>query len=193
MPEQGRTDTAAAMIEPRLDRTSQDVGIVVVFGIDAELHGSRQRPTGAALRDVLGDRALRIDHIGSNSVAGLAAKDVIDIQVTVASLAEASAWPEKLLPGLLRKPNASDHLPFRDYLRSDPVAAGAYEAFKRALALHAPDDWDTYYAVKDPACDLIWAGAGTQGETRRLAARGPRHLTVDMSSSHPQRTAVVSV
>lgn len=38
------------------------------------------------LRAVLGDDALRIDHIGSTSVPGLAAKDVIDVQVTVADI-----------------------------------------------------------------------------------------------------------
>jgi GrpB-like predicted nucleotidyltransferase (UPF0157 family) len=38
------------------------------------------------LRQGLGEKALRIDHIGSTSVAGLAAKDVIDIQITVATL-----------------------------------------------------------------------------------------------------------
>lgn len=42
------------------------------------------------LRTILGDRALRIDHIGSTSVQGLAAKDRIDIQVTVASLDDAN-------------------------------------------------------------------------------------------------------
>src|SRR5512138_2025127 len=41
---------------------------------------------GQGLRDVLGDLALRIDHIGSTSVPGLAAKDVIDIQVSVHAL-----------------------------------------------------------------------------------------------------------
>src|SRR6516225_8602600 len=35
------------------------------------------------LRTALGDVALRIDHIGSTSVPGLAAKDIIDVQVTV--------------------------------------------------------------------------------------------------------------
>ncbi len=35
------------------------------------------------LRAVLGALALRIDHIGSTSVPGLAAKDIIDVQVTV--------------------------------------------------------------------------------------------------------------
>jgi len=38
------------------------------------------------LREALADLALRIDHIGSTSVPGLPAKDVIDIQVTVATL-----------------------------------------------------------------------------------------------------------
>jgi GrpB-like predicted nucleotidyltransferase (UPF0157 family) len=42
------------------------------------------------IRATLGDRALRIDHIGSTSVPGLDAKDRIDIQVTVASLDQAN-------------------------------------------------------------------------------------------------------
>ncbi len=41
---------------------------------------------GRSLRQELGELALRIDHIGSTSVPGLAAKDRIDIQVTVARL-----------------------------------------------------------------------------------------------------------
>lgn len=40
----------------------------------------------ALLRLALGGLALRIDHIGSTSVPGLAAKDRIDVQVTVAAL-----------------------------------------------------------------------------------------------------------
>lgn len=44
------------------------------------------RAIAAQLRQGLGDLALRIDHIGSTSVPGLAAKDVIDIQITVAAL-----------------------------------------------------------------------------------------------------------
>lgn len=38
------------------------------------------------IRAIVGDAALRIDHIGSTSVPELAAKDVIDIQITVESL-----------------------------------------------------------------------------------------------------------
>ena len=44
------------------------------------------RALAARLRAGLGDLVLRIDHIGSTAVPGLPAKDVIDIQVTVASL-----------------------------------------------------------------------------------------------------------
>jgi GrpB-like predicted nucleotidyltransferase (UPF0157 family) len=41
---------------------------------------------GVRLRDVFGAAALRIDHIGSTSVPGLSAKNVIDVQLSVASL-----------------------------------------------------------------------------------------------------------
>ena len=159
----------------------------------------RFEKAGRALRKRLGGAALRIDHIGSTAVPGLAAKDVIDIQVTVAALETADAWPDELLPQLLRSHRgaAFDHVPpgltdevgewtkhfwsmrsstnvhvreegrlnqryallFRDYLRADMTAAGAYGMVKRTLAGAAPDDWDFYYAVKDPACDLIIAGA----------------------------------
>ena len=40
----------------------------------------------AGLRDALGPLALRIDHIGSTSVPGLVAKDVVDLQVIVERL-----------------------------------------------------------------------------------------------------------
>jgi GrpB-like predicted nucleotidyltransferase (UPF0157 family) len=40
----------------------------------------------ARLRDALGPLALRVDHHGSTSIPGLAAKPVIDIQISVAAL-----------------------------------------------------------------------------------------------------------
>jgi GrpB-like predicted nucleotidyltransferase (UPF0157 family) len=45
---------------------------------------------GRRIRSALGERALRIDHIGSTAVPGLAAKDRVDIQVTVAELSDAN-------------------------------------------------------------------------------------------------------
>jgi GrpB-like predicted nucleotidyltransferase (UPF0157 family) len=44
------------------------------------------------IRQALGDRALRIEHVGSTSVPGLAAKPVVDIQVSVASLEPADRY-----------------------------------------------------------------------------------------------------
>jgi len=41
---------------------------------------------GGTLRQSFDDLALRIDHIGSTAVPGLAAKDIIDIQVTTQAL-----------------------------------------------------------------------------------------------------------
>ena len=41
-----------------------------------------------ALLEILEAMALRIDHIGSTSVPGLGAKDVIDVQITVQSLTQ---------------------------------------------------------------------------------------------------------
>lgn len=40
------------------------------------------------LREALGPLALRIDHIGSTAVPGLAANDIIDVQIAVAELSD---------------------------------------------------------------------------------------------------------
>jgi GrpB-like predicted nucleotidyltransferase (UPF0157 family) len=56
---------------------------VVISDYDAAWPG-RFKEYAAALRGAVGRRAIRIDHIGSTSVPGLAAKDVIDLQVSVA-------------------------------------------------------------------------------------------------------------
>ena len=44
------------------------------------------RTIGEQIRHHLGDLALRIDHIGSTAIPGLAAKDIVDIQVTTQAL-----------------------------------------------------------------------------------------------------------
>jgi dephospho-CoA kinase len=49
------------------------------------------------LKTACGHHALRVDHIGSTAVPGLDAKDVIDIQITVASLAVADDLADALL------------------------------------------------------------------------------------------------
>lgn len=50
------------------------------------------------LRAALGSLALRIDHIGSTAVPGLAAKDKIDIQITLRDLEHATEVVEALTP-----------------------------------------------------------------------------------------------
>ena len=63
----------------------------------------------ARLNTACGHRAVRIDHIGSTAVPGLDAKDVIDIQVTVASLEVADELAEALRSaGYVRRPITAD-------------------------------------------------------------------------------------
>src|SRR6266508_2095573 len=57
----------------------------------------RQRPTrfveqAGALRAALGEVALRIDHVGSTAVPGLAAKPIVDIQISVAEFEPLDAF-----------------------------------------------------------------------------------------------------
>jgi len=55
----------------------------------------RFRQLGERLRMALGDVALRIDHVGSTSVPGLAAKPVIDVQVSVTDLEPVAPWARR--------------------------------------------------------------------------------------------------
>jgi GrpB-like predicted nucleotidyltransferase (UPF0157 family) len=63
------------------------------------------------LRDGLGDLALRIDHIGSTSIPGLAAKDIIDIQITVTALDPSVLSAMQVLGYSLTAMNWNDHPP----------------------------------------------------------------------------------
>lgn len=150
----------------------------------------------ATLAAALGDVAVRIDHIGSTSVPGLAAKDVIDVQVGVADLHDPRLPAALAILGATSTDVTTDHVPpgwtgpaeewekryfrppaswrrthlhvrevgranlryallFRDFLRTTPTAASAYERVKVALARRFPDDPGAYTEVKDPVCDLV--------------------------------------
>ena len=89
------------------------------------------RAIGGAIREALGALALRVDHIGSTSVPGLAAKDVIDIQVTVREL-DAPAIATALAPlGYTLHPTIDrDHVP--------PGGDGQPEDERRKLLFNAP-------------------------------------------------------
>jgi len=61
------------------------------------------------LRGALGSLALRIDHNGSTAVPGLAAKPVIDIQVSVAALQPLAPYRDRLAPlGYIHVPHVDD-------------------------------------------------------------------------------------
>jgi GrpB-like predicted nucleotidyltransferase (UPF0157 family) len=64
-------------------------------------------------RERLGRDALRLEHIGSTSVTGMAAKDVIDLQVSVADLEAAAREFDGplLVEGFRRMPYERDHIP----------------------------------------------------------------------------------
>ena len=97
----------------------------------------------AQIAAALGALALRIDHNGSTSVPGLAAKPVIDIQISVASLAPMDAYRVPLTRlGYTHVPHADDAFcPYFHKPRAWPhshhihvVAAGGEEEM-RTLAI----------------------------------------------------------
>lgn len=137
---------------------------------------------GGRLRAALGGLALRIDHIGSTAVPGLAAKPVIDVQISVAALEPVAAYRSAIEsagfvwrsdnPDLTKRyfreaagPRTHIHvrrlgswaeqfaLLFRDYLRRHPAEAASYAAHKRALAAAHHADREAYTDAKEP---FIW-------------------------------------
>jgi GrpB-like predicted nucleotidyltransferase (UPF0157 family) len=65
------------------------------------------------LQEELGDLAERIEHIGSTAIPGMAAKDVLDVQVSVADLGPAARAFDGPLDslGFVRSPYEHDHVP----------------------------------------------------------------------------------
>ena len=125
----------------------------------------------------LGTAALGIEHVGSTSVPGLAAKPIVDIQVSVADLADELRYvPQLEKAGLVlrsrdelhryfRPPAGQprevhvhvcaagsqwerDHQLFRDYLRADPAACRRYAEAKRANIRRWSDDGWAYTEAK---------------------------------------------
>jgi GrpB-like predicted nucleotidyltransferase (UPF0157 family) len=84
---------------------------------------------GRRLRASLGDRALRIDHIGSTAVPGLDAKDRIDVQVVVADLADANPLGDA---GFAEVAPVSDHRP--------PGADAGTDGWRKRLFQSPPEE-----------------------------------------------------
>lgn len=134
----------------------------------------------------VGGAAVRVDHVGSTSVPGLPAKDVVDLQLVVRDLAAADAVADPLLQaGLPRFPGrwwdddvrGGSPLPKRLHGGADPGRAVNLHVrpvdgpawrwqldFRDWLRAH-PDERDAYAEAKRAA-----AGTGTQ---EYLAGKGP--------------------
>jgi GrpB-like predicted nucleotidyltransferase (UPF0157 family) len=74
---------------------------------------------GATLREGLGNVAVRIDHIGSTAVPGLAAKPVIDVQISVQSLEPVDSF-RALLEALGYRYRADNPERTKRYFREPP-------------------------------------------------------------------------
>jgi GrpB-like predicted nucleotidyltransferase (UPF0157 family) len=141
----------------------------------------------------LGDVLLRIEHIGSTSVPGLAAKPIIDVlAVVVNSADEASYVPALEAAGYelrVREPDFQEHrmlrtiakdvhvhvfspgapdigrlLTFRDRLRTNAADRALYEETKRRLAAREWPDMNAYAEAKTEVVERIIAGAIAAGE-----------------------------
>jgi GrpB-like predicted nucleotidyltransferase (UPF0157 family) len=137
----------------------------------------------ARIRSALGERVVRLEHAGSTSVPGLAAKPIIDIVLEVPDAAEEAAY----LPALeaagyvlrLREPDWFQHrllkgpdtdlnlhvfsagcpetdrmLLFRDWLRGDTGDRALYVRTKRELAAR---DWGSVQQYADAKTAVIGA------------------------------------
>jgi GrpB-like predicted nucleotidyltransferase (UPF0157 family) len=135
----------------------------------------------------LGPRALRIDHVGSTSVPGLAAKPIVDIDLTVADPDDEAAYlPDLERAGYVlrvREPGhrmvrtaeldvhvhvcaagsewERRHLLFRDHLRRHRDDVALYEGVKRELAARAWEDMNDYADAKNDVVAAIMARAET--------------------------------
>lgn len=135
------------------------------------------------IRRALGARVLLLEHVGSTSIPGLAAKPVVDILLVVADAAEEAAYlPQLEAAGYalqLREPDWYEHrllkgpdtdlnlhvlpagaaeiermLAFRDWLRAHAGPRARYEAAKRALAARP---WARVQDYADAKSDIVEA------------------------------------
>jgi GrpB-like predicted nucleotidyltransferase (UPF0157 family) len=164
------TEDRAAELERVLVNGPQPT-VVEVVGYDDRWPG-RFATLSTPLRERLGARAHRIEHIGSTSVPGLAAKDIVDICVTVDDPDDEPAYLGDVLDlgweltvreaghrcFRHHEPRANLHvyaddsiemtnyLLLRDWLRSHPDDRDRYAALKRELA--SQGEWAdvNYYA-----------------------------------------------
>ena len=153
------------------------------------------------IREALGDGAVAVEHIGSTSVPGLAAKPIIDVLVVVPDITAEEDYVDPLLsagyelrvrePGhrLVRTPERDVHvhilepadpaideyLLLRDHLRRDEEDRSLYERTKRQLAARDWPDMNAYADAKTEVIEAIKGRARSAREER--AAVDVEHLS----------------
>ena len=140
------------------------------------------------LREALGPVAARVEHVGSTSVPGLAAKPILDVLLLVPDPADETAYVDRLeAAGFLlhiREPDWHEHrllrghdpevnlhvfgsgsseaervLLFRDTLRANAAERALYEETKRRLAAQSWDRVQDYADAKSKVVEGILARA----------------------------------
>jgi GrpB-like predicted nucleotidyltransferase (UPF0157 family)/ribosomal protein S18 acetylase RimI-like enzyme len=145
------------------------------------------------IKRAIDDVALRIEHIGSTAVPGLAAKPIIDVLLVVEDPDDPAAFEPPLLEAgyelrvrerghrmfrtperdvhvhvrAARDPEVDRHVLLRDHLRSSPRDQARYAELKRSLAKRDWEDMNHYADAKGPLIREILARAGAARETRR--------------------------
>ena len=142
----------------------------------------------------LGSTAVQVEHTGSTSVPGLAAKPIIDITLIVPDSADEPAYvPQLEAAGYvlrIREPEWHEHrvfkgpdtdvnlhvfsvgspelermVGFRDWLRAHPDDRALYERTKRELAARTWRHVQNYADAKTDVVEEIMARAGLPGAT----------------------------
>jgi GrpB-like predicted nucleotidyltransferase (UPF0157 family)/gluconate kinase len=180
--------TAEETLEEILARTPSLTQPVVVSDYDHEwpiLFRHVAEPVRRALKEIV----VAVEHVGSTSVPGLAAKPVIDIDIVVRSREdvpvaierlrqigyvyqgdkgiagrEAFMWPphaprHHLYVVIAGSKPHADHVRFRDYLRSHPEVAREYAELKRSLANQHMNDRERYTDAKAAFISRVLAAA----------------------------------
>ena len=148
----------------------------------------------ARLRGILGDRIVRIEHTGSTSVPGLAAKPIIDITMVVPDSADEAAYVADLEAAgyrlVIREPDWFEHrvfkgpdtnvnlhvfspgspeidrmVGFRDWLRTHDDDRELYEQAKRELAKETWAYVQNYADAKTQVVEAIVARAALPPRT----------------------------
>ena len=130
----------------------------------------------ARIRRVVGDAALRIDHIGSTAVPGLRARDVIDVHVVVSDLDTAAAVAAELPAGtgLIRQPGRWwDGTPAGDVEKVMLKSADPGRAVNCHVRVRSSPAWEEAVLLRDRLrADRVLA-ADYAGLKERLAAEHP--------------------